>query len=312
MITLSKYAIKFNKLRVDRSKGKPAPHKAILLLAVIDGIEKNQISNNEIRITPELVAAFKDIWHKLVPDGCFTPNFSLPFYHLKSDGFWFLKILLSRELILTTSHSIKSFAQLKQVIDYAYLDDDLYEFLLNEHTRQILKQTLLDTYFPNEYLDTSSNELVKEIVFQILNEPAAVYKTRAGAFDEEEVFVRSGIFKKEIPKIYNYSCAISAMRVITNSNVQMIDACHIIPFSESHDDTISNGISLCPNLHRAFDRGLIALDNEYKVLIKSFVEQENFYSIKQFESKQIVLPNKVEFFPSLQNLAIHRLRHNFI
>ena len=66
------------------------------------------------------------------------------------------------------------------------------------------------------------------------------------------------------------------MRIITDADIQIINACHIIPFSESHDDTITNGISLCPNLHRAFDRGLVALDPEYRVLIEPFMEQEKF------------------------------------
>ena len=310
-MNLAKYVLRFTRLRVDRSKGKPAPHKSILLLAVIDGVEKREIIDNQIRITPELVAAFKDFWHKLIHNTQFTANFSLPFYHLKSDGFWHLQTCLGRELLLTSSHSIKSFAQLKQVIDFAFLDVELFELLRNEHTRQILKQTLLDTFFPNESLHGSSNELIREIVHQILHEPAALYKTKAKMFDEEEVFIRGGVFKKEIPKIYNYSCAISGMRIIANSDIQMVDACHIVPFSESHDDTITNGISLCPNLHRAFDRGLIALDNEYKVLIKSFVEDENFYSIKQFEFKKILLPSKIEFLPSQENLAAHRYKHKF-
>ncbi|WP_201288840.1 HNH endonuclease signature motif containing protein [Polaribacter septentrionalilitoris] len=40
----------------------------------------------------------------------------------------------------------------------------------------------------------------------------------------------------------------------------MIDACHIVPFSISNDDTIPIGISLSPNLYRAFDRGLITIN----------------------------------------------------
>lgn len=32
-------------------------------------------------------------------------------------------------------------------------------------------------------------------------------------------------------------------------NAQLVDACHIVPFAISKDDTINNGISLSPNLH---------------------------------------------------------------
>lgn len=291
-------------------KGTKAPHKPILLLAVIEGIEKREISSNKIQISAELVANFKDYWSQLVKDNRFSENFSLPFFHLHSDGFWHLQTLPGREILLTSSHSIKSFAHLKEVIDFAFFDKELYHLLENEHTRQILKQTLIETYFPNARLQP--NKLIGEIINQILHEPAAVYRTKAERFDEEEIFVRSGIFKKEVPKIYNYSCAISGMRIVTDADIQMIDACHIVPFSESHDDTITNGISLCPNLHRAFDRGLISLDAEYRVLVKIFSEQENLYSIKQFEGKQIRLPSSKQYFPAQENLAAHRLRHNFL
>ncbi|WP_165929555.1 HNH endonuclease [Pseudocnuella soli] len=310
MDLLSSYVRKFTKLKRGNVQGMKAPHKPVLLLAVIDGIEKKNIRSNQIQISPELVANFKDFWSQLVRDSRFSENFSLPFFHLRSDGFWHLQTLPGREISLTSSHSIKSFTHLKEVINYACFDQELYNLLSNEHTRQILKQTLLDAYFPNTHLH-ASNQLIGEIINQILHEPSAIYKTKALNFDEEEVFVRSGVFKKEIPKIYNHTCAISRMRIITDADIQMIDACHIVPFSQSHDDTITNGISLCPNLHRAFDRGLISLDGEYRVLVKPFKEQENFYSIKQFEARQILLPNSNHYFPAQENLAAHRLRHNF-
>lgn len=310
MDLLSTYVRKLNKLKRANVKGEKAPHKPILLLSLIEGIEKKEIKHNEIKITSELVASFKGFWSQLVKDSRFTENFSLPFFHLQSDGFWHLQTLPGREIVLTSSHSIKSFSHLKEVIHCTYLDQELFNLLQNEHTRQVIKQTILDTYFPNAFLQP--NRLIGEIINQILHEPAAIYKTKAENFDEEEIFVRSGIFKKEIPKIYNYACAISGMRIITDADIQMIDACHIVPFSESHDDTITNGISLCPNLHRAFDRGLISLDAEYRVLVKPFIEQENFYSIKQFESRQIQFPNHKQYFPAQENLAAHRFRHNFI
>jgi putative restriction endonuclease len=311
MSALSKYVNKFTHLKRGHSQGRPAPHKPILLLSILEGIETGEIIENKIRITPELVARFKDYWHQLVDDQGFTSNFSLPFYHLKSDGFWHLNTYLGRELVLTSSNSIRSFAQLKEVIEFASFDEELFDLLLNEHTRLILKQALLTQYFPGNHIHQQRYGLVDEVINQILNDYPEEYKKKAEYFDEEDVFVRGGIFKKEVPRIYNYTCSISGLRIITDSDIQMIDACHILPFSESHDDTISNGISLCPNLHRAFDRGLIAIDDNYRVLVKSFSEQSTNYSIKQFQGKQILLPNVSHYRPSLENLQQHRVKHIF-
>jgi putative restriction endonuclease len=99
------------------------------------------------------------------------------------------------------------------------------------------------------------------------------------------------------------------MRIIASREVQMIDACHIVPFSETHDDTISNGISLCPNLHRAFDRGLITIDEEYRVVVSNtFSEHSVDYSIRQYEGKQLSLPSREAHFPAIENLRWHKSR----
>jgi putative restriction endonuclease len=309
MDVLTTYIRKFNKLRVDRSKGEPAPHKAILLLSIIDSIQHREITENKIYISPELVARFKGNWHKLVLNNKFTSNFALPYYHLKSEGFWFFRTILGREILLTSSHSIKSFAQLKEVVDYTYFNEELFQLLSNQHTGNILKHVLITTYFPavTYKTDYDSSGVINEVISQILNEAPSVYKLKAESFDEEEVFIRSGVFKKIVPKVYNFACSISGMRLIANREIQMIDACHIVPFSQSHDDTISNGISLCPNLHRAFDRGLITIDDDYRVVVSSaFSENVSDYSIRSCHGKSILLPNIRNYHPSLNNLQWHR------
>jgi len=307
MSTIENFVSKFTRLRVDRSKGDIAPHKPILLLSIIAEIEIGNIIENRIHITPELVARFKDYWHQLVHNPTFTSNFSLPFYHLKNDGFWYLHTFIGKDILLTSSYSIKSFGQLKDVVDFASFDETLYQLLINQQTRNLLRNTLLDIYFRGTDI-SKNNKIIIDISNQILNDPPTVYKARAEHFDEEEVFMRGGVFKKEIPRLYNYTCCISGMRIIAGDTIQMIDACHIIPFSESQDDTICNGISLCPNLHRAFDRHLITIDENYKIIIKPFSEDTTSYSIKQFEGKEILLPKNMNHHPSQSNLAIHRER----
>ena len=96
------------------------------------------------------------------------------------------------------------------------------------------------------------------------------------------------------------------MKIESASNAQMIDACHIIPFSISHDDTIPNGISLSPNLHRAFDRGLVTVNQDFIVRISPTVtDNDSVYSIAQFEGKQILLPENNKWFPSTEALVWH-------
>jgi len=312
MLLLAQYLKKLTALKVDRSKGAPAPHKPILVLSILQLIAAGQISENKIYITPALVACFKDIWHALVQNPRFSSNFALPFYHLKSEGWWHLQTFPGKEILLTSSNSIRSFSHLKEAVAYASLNNDLYELLQDAANRTQLMQALLQHYFGqilDGILNATGYGITEKFEEQILHDESSVYKTRTAIADEEEIFIRGGIFKKVVPRIYNYTCCITGMRLVANREVQMIDACHIVPFADSHDDTISNGLSLCPNLHRAFDRYLISIATDYRVLVSPHIlESTGNYSIKNLRGKEILLPTQSEYLPSIENLQKHNDR----
>jgi len=92
----------------------------------------------------------------------------------------------------------------------------------------------------------------------------------------------------------------------------MVDACHIIPFAETHDDTITNGIALSPTMHRAFDRGMMAVSDGYTILIHNNVRD---YSpgngLIGYQNRLIYLPEYEKFYPSLSRLQEHRDRFSF-
>ena len=309
MKQLPEYLQKLKKLNRAHLNGEKAPHQPILLLSVIQSIAFGEITENRIEITSELVARFKDNWSILVHNDFFQARFALPFYHLERNrgNFWHLQTIPGKEILLTSSFSIKSFSQLKEAVAYAYLDESLFSLLTVPETRGILYSFLLEQYFPNGQIKNIQLSLFEKYAGQILHDTSAVYKKEIENADEEEIFIRCGVFKKVVPQIYDNACSISGMRIISGYNIQMIDACHIVPFAISHDDTISNGISLSPNLHRAFDRGLLAIDDDYKVIISSgFTEDISPNSLKIFEGKRIQLPSKENYRPLIDNLRWHR------
>lgn len=314
MQNLQKYKTAFQKLRIDRTHGK-APHKPILLLSVLQAYRQGFISENRIYITPELVSMFKTNWNLLVntPHDC---RFSYPFWYLKSAFFWSLVPKPGFEIIEQMGAVMKSFSNLNAAIDYAIIDNELAELMINPITNEVLQLVLLETYFEytkNNFILNSGVQvnLFDEIEYKILNEPSKQYRQEIQVLmqqnDEEEIYLRGSVFRREIPKIYNNTCCISGMRIDASIAVSMIDACHIIPFSVGYDDTISNGIALCPNLHRAFDRGLIAINDDYKVIVSSKLsEVSSQYSIKAFEAQEINLPAHANYLPLKQNFKWHR------
>lgn len=309
----------FSKLKRDMKNG-GAPHKPILLLAVIRLFEKGIYTNNQLFILPELVASFKTIWSQLVVTR-HDPIFALPFYHMRSEPFWKLVANPGCEIWIESKSSMRSFANLTTAVRFAELEDSLVSILLTPDGREILKDTLLQKYFPDTrhgYVESAGDDLPNG---SLLNEDPEEYKRKLAELKnrlnneafQEEVFVRGGIFKREIPKIYNNTCAISGMRVDALLSISMVDACHIVPFSEGYDDTLVNGIALSPNLHRAFDRGLISISDDYRVIVNNnFVENgKSPFNIGQFDGLQISLPTDPSHFPALENLAQHRNRFGF-
>ena len=77
-----------------------APHKPLLLLAVIDLFGQGSIRSNLIELTPDLGETFTLYWSRVMPPDQ-RGNIALPFFHLKSDGFWHLIAQPGREDILT-------------------------------------------------------------------------------------------------------------------------------------------------------------------------------------------------------------------
>jgi putative restriction endonuclease len=295
-----------------------APHKPILLLAVVDGFEKGYLWGKEVPISEELLTSFHDYWKLLVDTGN-DANFSLPFFHLGSEksGIWQLKPLGDKEIPVTKSNSIKSFRALRETVECAILSEELAQALQNPVHRNKIKAVLLERYFSGKSLQLTKTPILysEEVKKDILYDPAENYARKVIrkfeqmnlAEREEELILRSHIFRKAVLEIYDGRCAISGMKLEFGKNVTMVDACHIIPFADAQGDTITNGIALSPTLHRAFDRGLVSVSDDYRVLVHPrLTDYFPEVGIRKFSGQQLYLPLNSSFYPSCENLRKHR------
>ncbi len=219
-------------LRRDRNK---APHKPVLLLSLIHEVEEGRITDNKVFITPELLATFKETWSRLA-EGNWQCKFFLPFYHMQNDQpkFWFLETEPGASVVLTSSYSPKSVSSLIDAVKYARFADWLWELLTDRVRREKLRKELLEFYFPNKVLSLdevhrSTQTYLEQLESDFNSNVAADRMPPAYRIIDRES--RCALFKSRIPKIYNYTCAISRQRIISMDDSQMIDAC--LPVSEA-------------------------------------------------------------------------------
>jgi putative restriction endonuclease len=73
---------------------------------------------------------------------------------------------------------------------------------------------------------------------------------------------RAADFRQRVLFAYGNRCA------ITRVQLRLIDAAHILPVGAARSsDSVTNGLCLSPTYHRAFDAGLIYLDEDFRMQI---------------------------------------------
>ena len=301
------YLNKIEKLRIDRSHGRPAPHKPILLLAVMDLFEQGAITKNQVEPSPQLVESFLKYWHVVSLE---KPRIFLPFFHLKSDGFWHLRAKSGKEELLAMTKQMNSMSQLASLVDFASLNEDLFLLLHKADARELLRRKIIEVYFFDQSEKfcalIAENREISNIEHLLLEN--AENKTLDISKAITDTPKRNIAFRRVIIRLYDYTCAACRLRVITLDGETAVEAAHIFPFAQSYDDSIGNGLALCPLHHWSFDKGLFSIDDNYKITVgKNFEESGNEpFLLRGLQSKSILLPKEKPFRPSLTMIRWHR------
>lgn len=84
MNEIEPYINAFNRLKRGVTKYGLAPHKPVLLLTLVELIDKGLVPENRFEINVDLVGLFQENWRLLV-NTTHQPDFIQPFYYLQSD-----------------------------------------------------------------------------------------------------------------------------------------------------------------------------------------------------------------------------------
>lgn len=78
--------------------------------------------------------------------------------------------------------------------------------------------------------------------------------------------VRDAAFSRSIRELYGATCALTGLKLINGGGRCEIEAAHIRPVAEGGPDSSRNGLALSRTVHWLFDRGIVSLDNDGRIL----------------------------------------------
>jgi len=285
-------------LRIDRARGNPAPHKPLLLLAIMEMAEQGEIASREVPLSPDLAFRFSVFWSVVGERRKQPPEVRLPFHHIGSSGMW---------QPFTGDGKPSPDKKLTSMIR---LDPSFFECLADQRFRERARRVLIDTkpYFcPEE----------KTALYTMLN-----IKPAANEIGGKEKLYRASVqtgrdarFRIEVVIVaYKHTCALTGYRMTTLELDSIVDAAHIHEFHDSRNNDPRNGIALSKNAHWQFDHGLWSLNDDYRILVNrgKFIEEGvPGQRLADFEGRRIFLPSDPKYWPDHNYLAWHRKQYGF-
>ena len=279
---------------------------------MLDLFAQGRISTNLIEITHELGELFASYWSKVMSLER-RGNLALPFFYLRSSGFWHLLPRPGQEAALSIVRQVDTLNHLGRLVLGASLDDELYDLLKSEAARNALRTVLVQTYFSSEchaaLLKLGEINLQTFIYSQHLIEQARNHLKDAQEEDHTyQINVRDQGFRRAIVRIYDHRCAFCGVRMLTSDGHTAVDAAHIIPWYVSHDDNPHNGIALCGLCHWTFDNGLIGISPKYVVILSDEVRVlKNLPGhLMTLENRSIIGPDEIVLWPNPDSIEWHR------
>lgn len=122
---------------------------------------------------------------------------------------------------------------------------------------------------------------------------------------EVKVRINQDIFRKMVLSNFNFRCAVSQINI-----PELLIASHIKPWSKDKKNRLnpSNGLCLSGTYDKAFDKGLISLNDNLEIIISSRLKRfsnQVFYNdyFLEKEGQKIILPQK--FMPDLEFIHYH-------
>ncbi len=269
-----------------------APHKPLLLLAIIDAAEAGELPTSRTALSAGIRLRFNSLWPVVVERWTTRPDPFLPFHHLSTQGFW---------KALRTDGQPSDGPDSTRVIE---LDPEFFALLQQAQFRRLARVLLIQTWFPAgeqvalmEALDLGPQE---DDIAGTAQEMKARY-VAAG---------RDARFRISVIVQYQYTCALTGYTLTaTSTGATMVQAAHIAAFADTRNNDNRNGLALTPDSHWSFDEGLWTVDDDFRVIIARdhfFDRSADGSSLKHRHGQLLYFPAATALRPDPRYLAWHR------
>jgi putative restriction endonuclease len=312
MITLEAYIRQFALLDATKRK---APHKPILLLAVLDLVHRGVLVGPFIDVSGNLVELnelFNLYWRRIVPLGQ-ASSIAFPFPRLHNEPFWKLIPQPGRVITPALVNNTASISYLRQYALGAKLDEDLFLIMQSGEGRAALREALLMSCFSPE-----AEQILREQ--SLINREAFDYSRLLEGkahlplvkeiveADQYKPAARDQGFRRLVVTTYDHRCALCGIRIVTPDGHTVVEAAHIVPWSRSKNDDIRNGMALCRLCHWGFDEGMLGVSDNYTVITARAINIDPNVPglLPTLSGRGIIPPQDRDFWPAQSYLHEHR------
>lgn len=192
----------------------------------------------------------------------------------------------------------------KSILEEAYKKG--HKIYKNKHYETVIafNPSYLGIYIENHKdihnIIEEENSLTKDMNNIANNERKIIYQTIKKK-------IRTADFRKKVLGAYSNKCCFCSLQL------NITEAAHILPVSqEMSSDKVQNGICLCPNHHKAYDYGLLYINEEYQIITnEEYIEKLKYLKLdsglKDFikNTRNIIsLPNNKEDYPNIKYIKI--------
>jgi putative restriction endonuclease len=166
--------------------------------------------------------------------------------------------------------------------------DSEFDLILRAGFAQVLKDDQPNTSSIRNEIDDPGTEFRRPVVEMTISRP---FRDRA--------------FKYAVRAAYDNRCALTGLRLINGGGRPEVEAAHIKPVADDGPDTVRNGLALSGTVHWMFDRGLVSVGDDYRILVAKNRLPEDALRLLN-ASGMVNLPKETTQYPNAHYLKFHR------